>query len=239
MEFQRLLIPGVLERRYKRFLADVTLEDGSSVTAHCPNPGSMLGLADPGSRVWLEPNDDPRRKLRFSWKILELGDGQLVGIDTSLPNRLMAHVLRNRKLPELSAYGSVRPEVRYGTSSRVDFLLSEPGLPNAYVEIKNVHLCREPGLAEFPDSVTARGTRHLGELSAVAREHRSVMIYIVQRMDCRWFRLAADIDPAYARAYDAARTAGVDMLCYGTDISTQAISLGPRLWIDPEPQYRG
>ena len=236
MDFHTPLIPAVLERRYKRFLADVTLEDGTSVTAHCANPGSMLGLATPGLRVWLEPNDNPRRKLRYSWKLLELGAGQLVGIDTSLPNRLMTEVFRNRELPELSAYSGVRPEVRYGEASRVDFLLSEPGLPDVYVEIKNVHLSREPGLAEFPDSVTSRGTRHLGELAAVARkqESRAVLIYVVQRTDCHRFRPAADIDPAYAEACDAAREAGVDMLCYGTDITTRAISLGQRLRFDPE-----
>ena len=238
MEFQRPLIPARLERRYKRFLADVTLEDGSTVTAHCANPGSMLGLDMPGSRVWLEPNDNPKRKLRYSWKIIELSDGTCVGIDTTLPNRLLSRALRNRELAELADYATVRAEVNYGQSSRVDFLLTEPGLPDAFVEIKNVHLCREPGWAEFPDSVTARGTRHLRELAAVARDHRAVMIFLVQRMDCHRFRLATDIDPVYAAAFDSARDAGVDMLCYGTVVSPHAITLGPRIPIDTAWQDR-
>ncbi len=237
MDFDRELVSGVLLRRYKRFLADVTLPDGSTTTAHCANPGSMLGLAVPGSRVWLEPNDDPKRKLRYSWKLVELDDGELVGIDTGLPNRLVSRALANQGIAELRGYGSIRREVGYGRSSRVDFLLSEPGLPDAYVEVKNVHLSREQGLAEFPDSVTARGAKHLDELAGmVSLGHRGVMLYLVQRMDCTAFRLAADIDPAYARAFERARSAGVETLCYDTAISVSGIRLGSRLPVDPASQ---
>jgi len=235
MKFNRPLIPARLRRRYKRFLADVTLENGKEVTAHCPNPGSMLGLAVPGARVWVEPNDDPRRKLRYSWRLVEITDGHFVGIDTSLPNRLIARNLRSRMLPEFAAYGNVRTEVPCGRSSRIDFLLTEPELPDAWVEVKNVTLSREEGWAEFPDSVTARGTRHLVDLAAMAWDRRAIMLYLVQRMDCSKFRLAADIDRAYSRAYDEARDSGVEMVCYDTRISTRRIRIGKRLPIFPDP----
>ena len=224
MRFSTPLVPGRLIRRYKRFLADVELEAGGTVTAHCPNPGSMMGLADPGLRVWMEPNDDPSKKLKYGWRLAELDGGHWSGIDTAVPNRVVGEALRDRAVPELSAYGQVRPEVRYGTNSRVDFLLSGPGLPDAYVEVKNVHLRRDGDWAEFPDSVTKRGAKHLAELSEMARAgRRAVMLYLVQRTDCARFRLAGDIDPAYARAFAAARAAGVEALCYGTRIDRTGV----------------
>jgi sugar fermentation stimulation protein A len=238
MRFPTPLVPGRLIRRYKRFLADVTLEDsGETVVAHCPNPGGMLGLQDAGVRVWLEPNDDPRKKLKYGWRLVELPGGHWAGIDTAVPNRAVGEALRARRVPELAAYGSVRPEVRYGEKSRVDFLLSEPGLPQAYVEVKNVHLRRADDWAEFPDSVTTRGARHLDELSRmVAQGHRAVMLYLVQRTDCARFRLAGDLDPAYARAFEAARAAGVEMLCHGTSIDRTGVDLAGGLPVDPAPQ---
>ncbi len=226
MRFQTPLVPARLIRRYKRFLSDFELDDGRQVTAHCPNPGSMLGLADPDTRCWLEPNDDPKRKLKFGWRIVELGNGHRAGIDTSVPNRLVRSALRERRITELSAYRSLRPEVRYGKRSRVDFLLREPDLPDAYVEVKNVHLRREDDWAEFPDSVTSRGARHLDELAEmVAQGHRAVMLYIVQRTDCGRFRLADDLDPAYAAAFSQARAAGVEAICYDCAVSPERISL--------------
>lgn len=229
MRFQTPLVPGRLIRRYNRFLADVTLDDGSDVVAHCPNPGSMMGLNAPGLRVWLEPNDDPRRKLRYGWRLVELPGGHWSGIDTAVPNRIVAEALAARRVPALAAYGTVRPEVRYGEKSRVDFLLSEPGLPDAWVEVKNVHLRREGDWAEFPDSVTARGARHLADLSArVAAGDRAVMLYVVQRTDCARLKIAGDLDPAYVAAFAAARAAGVEMLCHGTSIDTEGVTLaGP------------
>lgn len=226
MRFQTPLVPGRLIRRYKRFLADVALEAGGEVVAHCPNPGSMMGLADPGLRVWLEPNDDPRKKLKYGWRLAELGGGYWSGIDTTVPNRVVGEALRAGAVAELAAYGEVRPEVRYGANSRIDFLLSSPGLPDAYVEVKNVHLRRESDWAEFPDSVTARGAKHLVELSQmVAQGHRAVMLYLVQRTDCARFRLARDLDPAYGAAFDAARDAGVEAICYDTRITREGVWL--------------
>ncbi|MGS4945330.1 DNA/RNA nuclease SfsA [Meridianimarinicoccus sp. RP-17] len=230
MRFETPLVPARLVRRYKRFLADAVLEaDGRHVTAHCPNPGAMLGLNAPGSRIWLEPNDDPKRKLRFGWRLVELPGGHMAGIDTGVPNRIVAEALAARAIPALAAYGTARPEVRYATRSRVDFLLTEPGLPDCYVEVKNVHLRRKGDWAEFPDCVTARGAKHLRDLAGVvATGHRAVMLYVVQRTDCARLRMAADLDPAYAAGFAAARAAGVDMLCHGTRIDTGGVALsGP------------
>ena len=225
MRFQTTLVPGRLLRRYKRFLADVTLEDGREVVAHCANPGAMTGLNEPGMRVWLEPNDDPKKKLRFGWRLLELPGGHWAGIDTSVPNRVVREALEGKQISALSAYSNIRPEVKYGQASRIDFLLTGSGLPDAYLEVKNVHLSRQPGWAEFPDSKTLRGAKHLRELADMrAQGHRAIMLYLVQRTDCARFRLADDVDPAYAAAFDLATHAGVEVLCYDTDISTQGVT---------------
>ncbi len=231
MRFHTPLVPGRLIRRYKRFLADVELEkDGRAVVAHCPNPGSMLGLAEEGMRVWLEPNDDSRKKLKFGWRLVELPGGHLAGIDTSVPNRIVAEALAAGHVQGLASYRNVRREVPYGASSRVDFLLTEPGLPDAYVEVKNVHLNRTGDLAEFPDCVTERGARHLAELSAmVAEGYRAVMLYVVQRTDCARFVLARDLDPGYGAAFDRASAAGVEAICHGTMITRDGVEFASEL----------
>ncbi|MDK3074028.1 DNA/RNA nuclease SfsA [Sedimentitalea sp. JM2-8] len=227
MRFETPLVPARLIRRYKRFLADCRLEDGREITAHCANPGSMSGLAEPGTKIWLEPNDDPRRKLGFGWRLVDHENGDFTGVDTSVPNRALKAALQDRRIPELATYETLRAEVKYGRSSRIDFLLSQSGLPDAYVEVKSVTLSRQAGLAEFPDSVTARGAKHLDELAEMAQAgHRAIMLYLVQRTDCTRFDLARDIDPAYARAFRAATEKGVETLCYGTRISTEAIDVG-------------
>lgn len=230
MRFQTDLVPARLIRRYKRFLADCTLEDGTEITAHCANPGSMMGLADADTKVWLEPNDDPKKKLKYGLRLVDHENGHLTGVDTSLPNRVLRAALEAREISALAEYGTVRPEVKYGANSRVDFLLSEAGLPDAYVEVKSVTLCRTPGLAEFPDSVTARGTKHMNDLAGVARAgHRAVLLYLVQRTDCTHVDIAADIDPAYAAAHAEATKAGVETLCIGTHIRPAEITVGAPL----------
>jgi len=227
MRFSTPLVPARLIRRYKRFLADCRLDDGREITAHCANPGSMLGLAAPDTRIWLEPNDDPKKKLKFGWRLVDHENGHFTGVDTSVPNRALKLALESGSIPELAAYTSVRHEVRYGQSSRIDFLLQAEGLPDAYVEVKSVTLSRHTGLAEFPDSVTTRGAKHLGELAEmVAQGHRAVMFYLVQRTDCTAMTLAADLDPAYAAAFAAARAAGVEAMCYDTQISPEGITIG-------------
>ena len=227
MRFQTQLVPARLIRRYKRFLADCRLEDtGEEVIAHCANPGSMMGLAEPGSRIWLEPNDDPKKKLNYGWRLVDHENGHFTGVDTALPNRAMRAALIAREVAPLAAYTEVRPEVKYGENSRIDFLLRGDGLPDAYVEVKSVTLSRQTGLAEFPDSVTARGAKHLGELARMAEAgHRAVLLYLVQRTDCTQMTLAADIDPTYAAASQAARAAGLEIYAIGTHITPQAVTL--------------
>lgn len=229
MDYARPLIRAVLIRRYKRFLADVTLPDGREVTAHCANPGAMTGLAEAGTPVWLEPNDDPKRKLRYSWKLAEIG-GALVGVDTALPNKVVGEALRAGEVPTLAAYKTIRAEVKYGENSRVDFLLSQQGLPDCYVEVKSANLCRKAGLVEFPDTVTMRGAKHMNELAAtVAEGHRAVVLYLVQRTDCTSFFVARDIDPAYNSAFQTARAAGVEALCHRATLTLDGARFGEPL----------
>lgn len=227
MRFQTPLVPGRLRRRYKRFLADVTLDYGREIIAHCANPGSMMGLAEPGMRVWLEPNDDPKKKLRYGWRLVDHENGHFTGVDTALPNRMLRAAFDARQVPGLQTFDTLRAEVPYGEKSRVDFLLGRSGHPDTYVEVKSVTLCRTPGLAEFPDSVTARGTKHLKDLAdMVHKGQRAMMLYLVQRTDCDRMTLAADIDPAYAAAWQAARQAGVQSLVLDCRISPEAVHLG-------------
>ena len=224
MRFPLPLRRATLLTRYKRFLSDHRFEDGSTVTAHVANPGAMTGLVDEGLETWLSPAANPKRKLPFSWEMVRIGQG-LVGVNTGWPNRLAADAIEAGAIPPLAGYDTIRREVAYGTRSRVDLLLETPDRPPCYVEVKNVHLKRGPA-AEFPDSVTARGTKHLRELAAVAQGGaRAVMLYVVQREDCDSFTLAADIDPAYAAAFAEARTSGVEALAYACRLSTDGIAV--------------
>lgn len=237
MRFQTDLVPARLIRRYKRFLADCRLGDGREVTAHCANPGSMMGLAEEGTKIWLEPNDDPKKKLKFGWRLVDHENGHFTGVDTSLPNRVLRTALQAQQIALLSAYESVRPEVKYGQNSRVDFLLQQPGLPDAYVEVKSVTLSRTPGRAEFPDSVTARGAKHMSDLAQVAAKgHRAVLLYLVQRTDCSHVDIAHDIDPNYAQAHANATAAGVETLCIGTRISPLGVQIGAPLALRVPPR---
>lgn len=229
MEFPAPLLPALLVRRYKRFLADVELPSGETVTAHCANPGAMTGLNVPGARVWLSTSDKVSRKLRHSWELVEvdLGGGlELVGINTTHPNALAAEAIAAGRIPELTGYASMRREVKYGRNSRVDFLLEDPARPPCYVEIKNVHLMRQGKLAEFPDAVTKRGAKHLDELAdMVAASARAVMLYLIQIGSAQRFALARDIDPGYGAAFDRARTRGVEALAYRCKVTTAGLSV--------------
>jgi len=227
------LVPATLLRRYKRFLADVELADGSVITAHVANPGAMIGLQAPGARVWLSKSPSKTRKLPYSWELIEadFGNGpELVGVNTMHPNAIVAEALAANAIPELAGYDTIRREVKYGAASRVDFLLEHPSRPPCYVEVKNVHMMRQPSLAEFPDSVTARGARHLDELAAmVATGARAVMLFVVQIGSSTAFALARDIDPAYGRAFDKARAAGVEAIAYTCRIDHDGIVLAGRV----------
>jgi sugar fermentation stimulation protein A len=223
------MLRGVLVSRYKRFFADVALDDGRAITAHCPNPGAMLGLNSPGLRVWVSRSGDPKRKLAHRLELVEV-DGGLVGVNTLLPNRLVAEALTEGAIPELAGYSNVRREVRYGENSRVDFLLEAPDRRACWVEVKSVTLCRGDGLAEWPDCVSARGARHIAELEAVVRGgDRAVVLFLVQRNDCDRFALAADLDPAFSRALARAVAAGVEALAYGCDMGPDRIDIAGRL----------
>lgn len=227
MRFPSPLIPATLIRRYKRFLADVRFGDGSETTVHVANPGSMLGLVTPGSRVWLSRSDRKARKLPLSWELVEadFGDGpELVGVNTGHPNRLVEEAIRAGKIPALARYPQLRREVKYGENSRVDFLLGRDGMPSCFVEVKNVHMMREPGKAEFPDCVTARGRKHLEDLAGeVERGARAVMVYLVQIGSAQNVTFARDIDPAYGAAFDRARDAGVEAVALACRIREDGI----------------
>ena len=229
MEFPDPLIRGRLVKRYKRFMADVVLESGETVTAHCANTGAMLGVQDPESEVWLSPARNPDRKLKFTWELIRIGDG-LVGINTAHPNKIVADAIEAGRIPELAGYAALRREVKYGENSRVDILLTDDDKPDCYVEIKNVHLMRKPGLAEFPDSVSTRAAKHQGELAKMVDQGaRAVTVYLCQREDCDSFALAADIDPDYAAAAAVARDKGVEALCYACTLTPTAITAERRL----------
>jgi sugar fermentation stimulation protein A len=220
-------VRGALIQRYKRFLADVRLDDGRLITATCPNTGSMLGLTAPGSIVWLSESDKPTRKYRFTWEMVEadLGHGPtLVGINTGHPNKLVAEALATRRIRQLAGYPGLRREVNYGRNSRIDLLLECARKGLCYVEIKNVHLSRRHGLAEFPDCETGRGVKHLSEMAAMVREgHRAVLVFLVQRNDARRFALARDIAPEFAAAFDAAMAAGVEAIALGCRLAPEEI----------------
>lgn len=233
MQFPDPLVRGTLVRRYKRFLSDITLENGETVVAHCANPGAMTGLNTPGMEVWLSPNRNPKAKLDWRWELVR-AEGGLVGINTAHPNNIVAEAVGNGRIEELAGYENLRREVKYGQNSRIDILLEGPDRPSCYVEIKNVHLRRpeldHPTAAEFPDSVTKRGAKHLAEMSEmVGQGHRAVMVYLVQRTDCDHFRLAGDIDPDYASAFSKARAAGVEAICYTCKIDRDGIELSHSL----------
>ena len=232
MRFPQPMRHGVLLRRYKRFLADVALDDGTETTVHVPNPGAMLGLNMPGLGVWCSDSGSTTRKLPLTWELVE-ADGGIVGINTMAPNRLVAEALANDALPELSGYASIRREVKYGEASRIDFLLESPERPACWLEIKNCHLMRTPGLAEFPDCVAARSAKHLRELEAMkAKGDRAVMLFVVQRTDCDRFDTAGDIDPTYARGLIRAAEAGVEVLIYRCEMTIEGVKITtPMPWV--------
>lgn len=224
MRYPTPLVSGRLIRRYQRFLADIRLDDGQVVTAHCANPGAMLGIVEEGLPVWLSRSDNPKRKLAWSWALVR-AEGTLIGVNTSLPNVLVPEALAAGRLAELADYGPPRREVRYGAASRVDLLLERPGHPICYVEIKNVHL-RRGGRAQFPDCVSLRAARHMNELAAMVRAgNRAVVLFVVQRADCREFAVAGDLDPGYERALKTAHAAGVEVVCYACDVGLEGIEI--------------
>ncbi len=233
MQFPSPLIRGTFIRRYKRFLTDVKLDSGDTITCACANTGSMKGLLNPGTGVWLSLSDSPTRKYPHTWEMVEndiSGQPTLVGINTNHPNRLLADAIQEKRIAPFKGYADMRREVKYGKNSRIDILLQDERKGLCYVEIKNVHFMRKKGLAEFPDSVTARGTKHLGELAdMVAQGHRAAMVFLVQRADATRVTLARDIDPTYGAAFDAAIAAGVEAYAYRCALTPETIKVDKKI----------
>jgi sugar fermentation stimulation protein A len=225
MKFASPLIEGCLISRYKRFFADIELADGSVITAHCANTGSMAGLNEPGSRVWISRADNSNRKLQYDWRIIEVGKS-LIGVHTAWPNKIVKEALNNQKIPELAGYESLRREVKYGKNSRIDFLLESKNKPPCFVEVKSITLSRTKGLAEFPDSPSIRAVKHVTELTNMVKVGaRAVMLYVVQRDDCDRFSIAGDVDPKYQEAITLAQKVGVESLCYACTLSPEEITI--------------
>ncbi|WP_336288396.1 MULTISPECIES: DNA/RNA nuclease SfsA [unclassified Bartonella] len=223
MLFVPKLFPAKLVRRYKRFLADVKWDDQRIFTVSVPNTGSMLGLTIPNSNVWLSYNNNSKRKYAYQLEIVE-ANNTLVGINTTLPNKLALEAIQNNLLPEFSKYTTILKEQYYGTQSRIDFLLRDNILPDCYLEVKNVHFMRQKGLAEFPDTETKRGTRHLDELIKIVQQgKRAAMLYMIQREDCSAFKVCYDLDPIYGCKFDLALKSGVEFYAVKCHVSIEGI----------------
>lgn len=217
------LIHGKLIKRYKRFLADITLDNGEQITAHVPNSGAMTSTIAPECDVWVSFHDNPKRKLKYTLELTKIDD-QFICTNTGHANKVAAEAVKNGTIKELQGYDSLKPEQKYGEKSRIDILL-EKGEQKCYVEVKSVTLKLEDMLA-FPDAVTARGTKHLNELCDMAAQgHRAVMLYVVQRTDKLPFRLAHEIDKKYAQTFEEVTKKGVEVLVYQSDINLEEINI--------------
>ncbi len=228
------MLEGRLIRRYKRFLADVELPDGSVITAHCPNTGNLLGCQEPGSRVVLRDSQNPKRKLRYTFQSIQVGRA-LVNVDTSLPNAVVGEAVERGRIPELAGYAGARREVPYGRGSRIDLLLTSAAGELCYVEVKSTTLVRGQ-TALFPDAVTERGRKHLGELVSMVREgHRAVQFFFVSRAGVRRFGPADDIDPAYGEALRSAASQGVELLAYSARVRPDRLEIHRRIPVELGP----
>lgn len=218
------LIQGRLIKRYKRFLADVVLEDGRTVTVHCPNSGSMKGCAVKGAPVWISTSDNPKRKYPHTWELIKTPE-TFIGINTLVPNRLLKQACESGLIKKLAGYDHVRSEVKAGSHTRLDLMLEAPGRERCYVEIKNCTLV-EKGVAMFPDAVTTRGQKHLQTLQRLVSEgHRGVIFFLIQRMDARVFQPADAIDRAYGEKLRQAAAGGVEVVAMDTIIDTEKIRI--------------
>ncbi len=226
MLFKTPLVRGILVKRYKRFLADVTLDSGETITAACPNTGTMWGLTTPGMKVWLSRSDSITRKYPHTLEIVEREDVGAIGINTNHPNGLVEEALKTNRIPELTRYNTIRREVKYGENSRIDLLLQADGKPPCYVEVKNVTLFRKPDLAEFPDCKTERGEKHLREMTTMVRQGcRAVMVYCIQGGNPTHFALTPDLDRAYFNSFATARAQGVEAIALTCHVSPDRIEV--------------
>ena len=227
MKFNKKLLQGTLIKRYKRFFADIKYKN-KTVIAHCPNSGSMLGLIDKGNKVWFSASNNPKRKLKHTLEIIEVKN-EKVGINTFLSNQIVFEALSEKKITSLIKFKNIKREVKFSDNTRFDFLLSNDK-EKCFLEVKNVTLLREKKIAEFPDAITSRGTKHLNELcSAKNAGYKSYMLYLVQRNDCDSFKIARDIDEKYNDAFNKAVKSGVKILCYDCKLSNEEIKLNNQI----------
>ena len=227
MNFKNKLIPGLLIKRYKRFFVDIKIKK-QIITAHCPNTGSMRGLLREGNKVWISKSDNKSRKLKYTLEIIEDGKSR-VGVNTHSSNRIVHHALKNNLIDELKDFSEIKPETKFGTNTRFDFLVLKKKY-KAFIEVKNVTLSRESKIAEFPDAITARGLKHISELLKASKKNYDIfIIYLIQRDDCRLFTLAKDIDPAYAIALNKAVKKKLKILCYDCKFSPKGIKLNNKI----------
>ena len=227
MKFNKKLLQGTLIKRYKRFFVDIEYKN-KIITAHCPNSGSMMGLLKKGNNVWFSEANDPKRKLKYTLQIIEV-NSKPVGINTHLTNKIVLESLKNKKIKNLIKFTNIKPEVKFSESTRFDFLISN-NKEKCFLEVKNVTLLREDNIAEFPDAVTSRGTKHLRELiNAKKKGYESYILYLIQRIDCKFFKIAKDIDEKYKNTFDEALNSGVKMLCYDCKLNNEEIIINNQI----------
>ncbi len=227
MKFNKKLLQGTLIKRYKRFFVDIKYKN-KTITAHCPNSGSMMNLLNKGNNVWFSESKDPKRKLKYTLQIIEV-DKKLVGINTHLTNKIILESLKNKKIKSLIRFTDIKPEVKFSENTRFDFLISN-NKEKCFLEVKNVTLLRKDNIAEFPDAITSRGTKHLKELiNAKKKGYESYILYLIQRTDCKFFKIAKDIDEEYKNTFDVALNNGVKMLCYDCKLNNEEIIINNQI----------
>ena len=227
MKFKVRLLQGLLIRRYKRFFVDIKYKK-KTITAHCPNSGSMKGLLDSKNKVWFSKTDNPKRKLKYTLQMIEIKK-KLVGVNTHLTNQIVLESLKQKKIKSLVKFYNIKPEVKYSENTRFDFLISN-NKKKCFLEVKNVTLSRKNNVAEFPDAVTSRGTKHLNELiNAKNKGYESCILYLIQREDCNFFKIANDIDEEYKNTFDIARKNGVKILCYDCKLNSEEIKINKQI----------
>ena len=230
MQFNKKLLQGTLIKRYKRFFVDIKYQN-KTITAHCPNTGSMMGLLNLGNKVWFSQSDNPKRKLKYTLQIINV-NGELVGINTHLTNKIVLEALKKKKIKSLINFTDIKTEIKFSDKTRFDFLISN-NKKKCYLEVKNVTLVRSNKIAEFPDAITSRGTKHLKELiNAKKKGYESYILYLIQREDCKSFKIANDIDREYKTTFNEALKNGVKMLCYDCKLSDEEIRLNNQISYD-------
>ena len=230
MKFEKKLLQGTLIKRYKRFFVDIKHQN-RTIIAHCPNSGSMLGLLKAGNNVWFSESNNPKRKLKYTLQIIEM-DNKLVGINTHLTNKIILESLKTKRIKNLSKFTKIKSEAKFSNNTRFDFFISN-NKEKCFLEVKNVTLVREKNIAEFPDSITSRGTKHLKELiEAKKRGFESYLLFLIQREDCKLLKIAKDIDVNYKNAFDLALKNGVKILCYDCKLSDEEIRINNQIYYE-------